>query len=479
MLIRFSDGTTEEYEDDSRGGGAQGDIYRPAKAGGYRPGEQPDHVVKLYKYDPTDAAKAHLLEDRTEKLLKDFNPSTGDPYWREFFAWPEKRAVAPRIGFRMPWARGMRRLDEYLYNFDAYWDLKPNERGWFIGRLVIAMKLALAADRLARMGLCYADFSHRNVMVDPYEGRMMLIDCDALTVPHVIPPEVAGTPGFIAPEILISHAMPSIRTDRHALAVLLYIWFLGHHPLEGDHPPFSMDPNIDYNHQFGDRALYIEHPRDDSNRWKRQIYKSDALGEEIKKLFREAFIDGLHTPEERPQPRLWADAFIHAYDRVIPCSSSHCDWRFFVAHPRPGLVCPMCEEPVRAVRSLPRVYIQKHKPTVDPDDYEMNVANQHFVVGWPGRTLHDWHIRDTTAFHANNAEPDRAPRAEFSYRARDDAWYITNRDVVGMRFRHSDEDPWEQWTVGAPLQIHDGMRLQFGDTLKHNRALVKIDRLNP
>lgn len=172
---------------------------------------------------------------------------------------------------------------------------------------------------------------------------------------------------------------------------------------------------------------------------------------------------------------------MHAYDRVIPCASPRCDWRFFVALPRPGLACPLCEERVTTVSSLPRVFIQKHKPTDKPDDYEENILKQHWVVGWPGRTLHDWHIRDTTPFHVANTEPDRTPRAEFAYDAGSDTWYLVNRGVAGMRFRHTDDAPWENWTSGTKLQIHDGMRLQFGEfgpAPTFNRALVKIDRLD-
>jgi hypothetical protein len=480
MQVRFSNGDVEQYEDTFRGGGLQGDIYWPAKPGGYAKGERPSHVVKLYKYDPSKTAQIRLLEERVDKLIKDYNPTTSDSYWREFFAWPEKKVTSPRIGFRMPWADRMRRMDEYIYDFPAYWeDFKPEERGWFIGRLVIAMKLALAADRLARMGLCYADFSHRNVMVDPFEGRMMLIDCDALTIPGVIPPDVAGTKGYQAPEIVAHNAPPRIETDRHALAALFYRWFLGHLPLEGDHPMYSLDDNEDYRSQFGDKAIYIENPTDDSNRWKRQIYHASILGPELADLFRDTFVDGLLVPNKRPQPRRWADALMHAYDRVIPCASPKCDWRFFIAYPRPGLACPMCGESVTAVKSLPRIFIQKHKTTTTPDDYEENTSGQHFVVGWPGRSLYDWHIRNLSPFHADNKEPDRAPRAAFEYSAAKDSWFITNESGLVMRFRHEDSAPWEYWATGARLKIHDNMRIQFGDTPAHNRALVKIDRLNP
>lgn len=480
MQVRFSDGTVEQYEDEPYNGGGQGDIYRPMRPGGYAPGAQPDYVVKLYKYEQADAETARSLETRVRKMIEEYNPSSDDPYWRGFFAWPEKRVVAPRVGFRMPWAHRMRRLDDYLYEYPTYWDLPPNQRGWFIGRLVVALKLSQAASRLASMGLCYADFSHRNAMVDPFEGRMMLIDCDALTIPSVLPPDVLGTPGYFAPEIVIGVARPprvtpSILTDRHSLATVFYRWFMGHHPLEGDHPPFSLNPAEDYVQQFGDHAIFIEDPKDTSNRWKTQPFTSDVLGDEIQQLFRKTFVDGLHNPDARPQPRRWTDAFIHAYDRIIPCDSPQCDWRNFIAQPQRGLTCPICETRVTSVHSLPRVYIQEHAGTKDPDDFQTNTTGQHWVVGWPGRTLHDWHLlANVSALHANKAEPNRTPRAVFAYDSDRAIWRLDNRSGHMMRFRHTDSDSWQHWEPGKELILHDGMRLQFGDAPPYNRALVNM-----
>ena len=60
--------------------------------------------------------------------------------------------------------------------------------------------------------------------------------------PRSSPPEVVGTPGFIAPEVMATRNLrlgdpkknlPQISTDRHALAVLIYTFLLNRHPLNG------------------------------------------------------------------------------------------------------------------------------------------------------------------------------------------------------------------------------------------------------
>jgi hypothetical protein len=339
------------------------------------------------------------------------------------------------------------------------------------------MKLAIAADHLAKMGLCYADFSHTNAMVDIYEGRMMLIDCDSLTVPHVIEAEVEGKGLFRAPEIISRREIPTIQSDRHSLAVLFYSWLLGPHPLDGNGPPFDRNPNIDDQLRFGDRALYIEHPQNTTNRRKQQRLKAHVLGEEIATLFKSAFVDGLHAPGERPMPGRWAEAFWHAYDRLIPCASPKCDWRFFIAEPQRDLKCPACETRVTVVRSLPKVYIQPKDNTSDPNGYKVNVYEQHWVVGWHGRTLHDWHTQDISPFHTTE-DPDRTPRAVFEYDGEKDIWYLTNLGTPDMgyqRAKDADSDHWEHWAPKTSLALHDGMRLRFGETPTYNRALVKVE----
>ncbi len=48
---------------------------------------------------------------------------------------------------------------------------------------------------------------YNNVLVDPLSGNACIIDCDGLVVPHKFPPEVVGTPGFIAPEVLATKTL--------------------------------------------------------------------------------------------------------------------------------------------------------------------------------------------------------------------------------------------------------------------------------
>lgn len=466
MRVTFADGTSEDYGDTPTNSGAEGEIYRSS---------QGNSVIKLYTNDklpPEERAR------RIDMLINDLNPTREDSNWSELFTWPEKRIVQPRIGFRMRFADGMKPLEHY-YMPKAYKRLKPEERGWFIGHIASAIKLVSAASRLATKGLCYPDFSGKNVLIDPFDGRMALLDCDSLTVPSKLPPTVEGTSSFRAPEI-VTHAVPipSVKTDRHALAVLLYYWLLRWHPLLGDKMFDNDDPNRDDLLRYGAQALYIEHPTDTSNRASRQALKAAMLGPDMEKLFRRAFIDGLHMPDRRPAPFQWQEALYHAYDQLIPCVTPTCHWRAFVALPDQRLVCPICQQPMKQVTSVPFLYLLSHNRTNDPYDYATDVSRAHYIAGWQGKTLHYWHLRpDATPIYADATRiPDTAPQAIFEFDTRSNQWHLTNISQQSMFYQLAGDAPnlWHTWATHTSIPLVDAMSLQFGPPPYFFRARVRI-----
>jgi gamma-glutamyltranspeptidase/glutathione hydrolase len=57
-------------------------------------------------------------------------------------------------------------------------------------------------------GLAHSDLSYKNVLVDPAGGNACIIDIDTLVVPQKYPPDVVGTPDFIAPEVMRTLKLP-------------------------------------------------------------------------------------------------------------------------------------------------------------------------------------------------------------------------------------------------------------------------------
>src|SRR5699024_10400702 len=124
------------------------------------------------------------------------------------------------------------------------------------------------------------------VLIDPEQGHARVIDIDGLVVPGKYPPDVVGTPDFIAPEVVkTSHLpkedpnriLPSITTDRHALAVLIYMYLFYRHPLRGGKIHDLDDEMRDETLSMGEKALFIEHPTDRSNAVKLNQVKPSSL----------------------------------------------------------------------------------------------------------------------------------------------------------------------------------------------------------
>lgn len=473
MLVTFADGSRETYDDIPFKQGSEGKIYLS---------QDQKSVVKLY-HQHTDLQKEVKRKDRIEKLIHQFNPTKDDPYWKQFFTWPEKRVERPSVGFKMPFASGLKTIEHYLFP-KAYEHLKPEEKGWFIGQIACAIKLTSAANRMARMGFCYTDFSEKNVMVDPFAGRTVLIDCDSLTIPGKLAPTVEGTSWYRAPEIVSGQVKtPSVETDRHALAVLLYLYLLRAHPLVGN-KVFALN-NVERDEQlcFGQNALYIEDPTDQSNRHSQQSLKAAMLGAEMERLFKMAFVQGLHSPSDRPLPGQWLEALHHMYDHLIPCASSKCSWHFFVAFPSGKLICPMCHQPIQELQQIPFIYLFDVKRANGIQNFSAVRRNaQHYIIGWPGRNLQQWHCRSdvTPIYSGPHHTPDYSARASLEYDSALKQWYLKNLRLPELRYRHVGDPPdaWRSCLIHEIFPLTQRTQIQFSDHISSYRAHVEMVPVN-
>jgi hypothetical protein len=473
MEVRFADGQVEQYEDKDSFFGAQASLYR-SKDG--------KSLVKLYTLDDARPRQEQEQEHikRVDKLIHELNPAKDDPYWSTFFTWPEKRVVSPQVGFRMRYVGGMRTMENYFL-VKPFKRLPLEERGWFVGRIASAIKLASAANRLSAMGLCCSDFSGKNVLVDPFAGAAVLIDCDSLTIPGGdLSAVVDGTPEFRAPELVTGEIrLPNLMTDRHALAILLYRWFFFIHPLSGDRI-YDPDQDKDELLRFGKQATYIEHPTDTSNRASKQTFRAPMLGKEITKLFERVFVEGLRNPRQRPRPSEWQTALYHIYDQIVPCSTPECWWHFFVAKPGEPLICPGCQQPLQQPTELPFVYLLQHRGGSNANEYLKDETRSHYLVGWPGRTLHQWHVRpDATPIYTSaSGVPDLQPWASFSLDQKAANWSLKNVSRQPMYYQLPEDVAAQRWRAWAPdehIWLVSGMQLQFGPAPFYFRALVRLE----
>lgn len=321
-----------EYHEQMLSQGTEGAVYATTDGA---------YVVKLYH--------PHVIKPLAPlREIMAARPDRGSDF-EAVLAWPEAviahdvqvaSGVVMRRATRDGWLRPLmvyRKASEWL-------NLPEDERGDFRGRVQAAIHIARATRFLARSGYAHADLSGRNFLVNPVDGRAVLIDLDGLVVPGYMRGGVLGTAGYMAPELVMERKSPDVYSDRHALAVVLYEFLLMNHPLLGDtRRMLASDRERDEYLQSGTYALYKEDPTDDSNRPARPYLSAAVLGAEMNDLFRQAFVEGLHDPAQRPEPDDFEMALVRLLDRLVPCDNTGCLWRYFPDAP----VCPMCRTPVQ------------------------------------------------------------------------------------------------------------------------------------
>ena len=379
-----------------------------------------DYVVAIFK-DPQDARSISRLESITEKYRKDIFEQVGGDYWKELFRWPEKVVEWDgKTGIVVPiyekhfffqygnQHKGKEKEGKWFASAKLMRNLDREECGNFLNYLKISLKLARAVRRMHAAGLAHSDLSYKNVLIDPRGANACIIDIDGLVVPGKYPPDVLGTPDFIAPEIICDEktprvVLPSQATDKHALAVLIYMYLLHRHPLRGGR---FFGPDVESDEEemllMGREPVYIEHPTDHSNRNMKREYGDDLekckpwidldkfsaykiTGPFLAPLFERAFVEGLKNPMRRPLADEWERAIIKTTDRLQPCSNPSCTGKWFVYDGSKHPTCPFCGTKYKGL--LPKLELYSCRPgstSYQPENYQLMVFN--------GQSLYRWHV---------------------------------------------------------------------------------------
>ncbi|MDA7896579.1 kinase [bacterium] len=489
IKLKATDGTQVEYVDEIIGQGGMKDVY-------FSPDRS--YVVAFFR-DKQDYNSTERLENIVGDYRRKIFEQAGGEYWKKLYCWPDKLIIDKgRVAVTAPAYAAT-----YFFEFgsanndmlgikgsekEGKWfasanhrvkHLDPRERGDWFGYLRVCLKIARSVRRMHAAGLAHSDLSYKNVLVDPVGGNACLIDLDGLVVPGKFPPDVVGTPDFIAPEVMSTltlprqdkkKSLPRIETDRHALAVLVYMYLLYRHPLRG-RKIHDQDPNKDEEMMMGSKALFVEDPSDSSNRPDPNLVRPGDLpwadpekvpfsvtGPYLKELFERSFISGLHNPSQRPTAEDFEVALIRTIDLLQPCSNKNCDQKWFVFDNTRKPVCPFCGTTYNRPLPILNLYSARGGPTYRPDNHRVMVYHNQY--------LYQWHVY-RNVFPNEKLTPEQTkPVGYFAFHG--NKWVFVNQALTNLRDLTADTSI----PVGQALELADGQQVLLSS--KDGGRLIQV-----
>lgn len=446
VTLKASDGTTVEFYDEIKAQGGVKDVYFSTDK---------TYVVAFYRKTLSPSDKDRLTNIVGPYHKRIFETTEGT-YWKDYLIMPSSMVEwNGKIGVVLPF------YPRRFFFSGGPFDGKEKEGKWFasaklrnrflpadqkgtwLSNLHMCIKIARAVRRLHAAGLAHSDLSYKNVLVDPISGNACIIDADELVVPGKYDAGVIGTPDFIAPEVMATRELkvgdpnkklPSINTDRHALAVLIYMYLLNRHPLRGG-KVWDVDPAKDEALSMGEKAIFVEHPTDKTNRVKVSDLSKGELpqgdpskmpyticGPYLKKLFDRAFIDGLHNPMMRPSAAEWEDALVKTADLVQPCQNPKCEAHWYVFDNTTKPKCPFCGTEYKGQLPILNFYYAPSHGKYMSENYRLMVYDK--------QTLYKWHSNNLVSANEKTSAEDKKPVGDFHFF--NNQWILINRRLPDM-----------------------------------------------
>lgn len=363
--------------------------------------------------------------------------------------------------------------------------LDSSELGNWLSYFQVCVNIARGVKRLHAAGLAHSDLSYNNVLIDPITKTAAIIDIDGLVVPNLFPPDVIGTADFIAPEVLATkhlsktdpnRKLPNRLTDLHALAVLIYMYLLYRHPLRGGNYFGAMETEKEEDLLMGEKALFVEHPTDGSNRNFKREYGDNLqkfapwtdlqktpytiTGPYLKELFDQVFVKGLHNPNQRPTASEWEQALIKTNDLKLECSNPSCEQKWFIYNNTQNTCCPFCGTKYKHTIPVLDFYYQ-FKPNV------WKPENQRLVV-YNNATLHKWHSSKNVIRNERLTDAEKVSVGYFSFF--NGKWVFVNQKLNSL----SDKTEGKDIPIGSMVEITNGKQLLLSKEDGGRVAVISI-----
>ena len=495
------DGRAIEFVDEVIGSGAMKDVY-------FSPDRS--YVVCFFSKEKNKFYESKAALEQQKDRLKEivgnkwngiFNGVGGD-YWKNIFCWPDGLVeyndllgiTAPTYKKYYFFAYGSKNNDFLKIKGkekEGKWFASANnqnrflderEKGSWLNYLKIGILISRAVRRMHAAGLAHSDLSYKNVLIDPVTGSACVIDVDGLVVPGKYPPDVVGTPDFIAPEVVMTNHLskedpkrflPSIATDKHAFVVLIYMYLLYRHPLRGGKIHDMNDPQKDENMGMGEKALFVEHPTDQSNQVKSNQLQPSQLpwadpsrisyqvtGPYLTELFNKSFIEGLHEPSKRPSANDWETALVKTVDLIQPCQNAACSQKWYVFDNTTQPKCPFCNTPFTGKLPILNLYSARQQGSYRPDNHRLMV--------WTGQSLFAWHANNMIAPNERLTAEQTTRKGYFVLH--NDRWWLVNEGLTDL----TDVTTKTVIPIGGKIELKNGVQILLSKQEGGRLAVVQM-----
>lgn len=488
MIVReatsiINTGKTYQFVDDGEpmSGGMKDVFFSPDRT----------YVVAFYRDPQDDQSKERLRRIVTQYYDSFFNKEGGQ-YYKSLYSWPTDVVDFHKVtGIVVP-----------VYNSNFYFKKgyannellkgKEKEGKWFasarfrsaksrtrlddtelgdwLSYFQVGVNIARGVKRLHAAGLAHSDLSYKNVLIDPVSKTAAIIDIDGLVVPNLFPPDVLGTADFIAPEVLATRhldkkdpkrQLPSRYTDLHALAVLIYMYLFYRHPLRGGNYFGAIEAEKEEDLLMGEKALFIEHPSDSSNRNFEREYGDNLAawhpwtdlqktpytiaGPYLKELFDQAFIHALHDPTARPTADAWEQALIKTNDLKLKCANNACAQKWFIYNNTTVTSCPFCGTQYNHTIPVLDSYYQFQPNVWKPDNLRLAIYHN--------STLHHWHVNRNILRNERLADHLKERVGYFAWH--NQQWIFVNEKLTSARDVTGEADV----PIGSSVILAHGTKL--------------------
>ena len=273
------------------------------------------------------------------------------------------------------------------------------------------LNMVQAFKALHNKGYNYQDLNDGNFSINPSDGEVLICDNDNV-MGHGQYSGIMGKARYMAPEVVRGEKQPDKLTDRYSLAVILFMLFIGEHPLEGKKTNVPALTNKYDKRFFGTEPLFIFDATDDSNAPVPGLHKNARLWKYYPSFVKEAF-----------QKSFSQESLLNGRGRLLEQ-----DWFNILVRLKSSIAkCPQCGDEIFMESDIETI-CGSHK--IKPAGYLNFAKRSNQAVTVPisgGVVLYDYHVSDSSEDFKTVAAVIREKPGKFGLENKTNrAWTITS-----------------------------------------------------